>query len=113
MGKFSREKGMRYERHVVHRFQEAGFAAERIPLSGAAGGRFSGDVSVPVLGMDVTLECKKRANGFKELYGWLAEHHAVVVAADNKPDLICLKLSDYIRLAQIAEAVFKSMGEAA
>ena len=37
----------RVERSIVAALQRAGFAAERVPLSGAAGGRFAGDVVIP------------------------------------------------------------------
>jgi hypothetical protein len=47
MGKLSRNKGNRVERALVAALQDNGFAAERVPLSGAARGRFGGDVSVP------------------------------------------------------------------
>jgi hypothetical protein len=47
-GRRSREKGARVERAIVHALQAEGFAAARVPLSGAAGGRFAGDVVVPV-----------------------------------------------------------------
>jgi Holliday junction resolvase len=49
MGRASREKGNRIERALVALLQEAGFAAERVPLSGAARGRFGGDISIPLL----------------------------------------------------------------
>ena len=42
-GRASREKGNRTERAIVRLLQEHGFAAERVPLSGAARGRFGGD----------------------------------------------------------------------
>ena len=38
--------------------QARGFAAERIPLSGSCGGRFVGDVTVPLLGRDRRAEVK-------------------------------------------------------
>ena len=47
--------------------QDQGFAAERIPLSGAAGGRFTGDITVPVLGRDRRVEVKCRDTGFGQL----------------------------------------------
>ena len=71
MGRASREKGNRTERAIVRLLQERGFAAERVPLIGAARGRFGGDVSVPVLGIDRRVEVKCRGKGFRELYKWL------------------------------------------
>lgn len=104
-GKRSRQKGDRAEREVVAILQEAGLAAERVPLSGAAGGRFSGDVTAPVLGRDEKIEVKCRANaaGFSSLYKWLSEHFAVVVRRDRDQPLICLRLKDFARLAVLAD----------
>jgi Holliday junction resolvase len=47
-----RQKGNRTERAIVRLLQDHGFAAERVPLSGAASERFGGDISVPLLGVD-------------------------------------------------------------
>src|ERR1700745_3003483 len=69
-GRKSRDKGNRAERSVVKFLQDRGFAAERVPLSGSAGGSYLGDISVPVLGVDRVVEVKCRANGFRELYAW-------------------------------------------
>ena len=103
-GKPSRDKGARMERAVVHACQEMGFAAERIPLSGAAGGSFAGDVSLPILGVDRRIECKKRATGFKQLYAWLTGSYALVIAADRHKPLVVLSLDDFLSLARVAEA---------
>src|ERR1700752_2920714 len=62
-GRASRQKGNRVERAIVAALQEAGFAAERIPLSGSAGGRFSGDITMPLLGVDRRVEVKARGDG--------------------------------------------------
>jgi len=48
-GRRSRNKGARVERAIVQALQADGFAATRVPLSGAAGGRFAGDVMPAVL----------------------------------------------------------------
>lgn len=103
MGKKSRDKGARTERHLVNFLQERGFAAERVPLSGMAGGRFKGDVSLPIMGSDRRLEVKCRADGFRELYGWLADNYALVLKADRKETLVVLRLRDGIEIAQHAE----------
>lgn len=102
-GRASRDKGNRFERQVVDLLQEAGLSAERIPLSGSAGGKFSGDVSVAILGNDRTIEAKVRKAGFAQVYRWLATHYAVTVKADREETLICLRLKDFAELAITAD----------
>ena len=89
-GRASRQKGNREERALVRILQEYGFAAERVPLSGAARGRFGGDLSVPLLGRDQRVESKVRANGFRELYAWLEGNDFLVVRADRREPLVVL-----------------------
>jgi Holliday junction resolvase len=50
-GRRSRDKGNRTERALVRFPQDRGFAAERVPLSGSAGGRFAGDITIPVVSL--------------------------------------------------------------
>jgi Holliday junction resolvase len=45
MSRKSRDKRLRSERALVRYLQERGFAAERVPLGGAARGRFGGEMS--------------------------------------------------------------------
>ena len=75
-GRASRQKGNRVERALVHALQDAGFAAERVPLSGAARGRFGGDLSVPLLGIDRRVEVKAHATGFRQLYEWVGRRRS-------------------------------------
>ena len=103
MGKASRDKGARGERALVRYMQERGFAAERVPLSGAAGGKFRSDVEVAVLGADWRIECKTRAQGFKSLYEWLDGSDALVVRADRQEPLVVLPLRRAVELLHKAE----------
>jgi hypothetical protein len=84
-GRASRQKGNRTERAIVRALQNAGFAAERVPLSGAARGRFGGDVSVPLL------------------YDWLGDHDFLIVKADRLEPLVVLRLSFASEIAALAE----------
>jgi Holliday junction resolvase len=102
-GRASRDKGNRNERALVTLLQAAGFAAERVPLSGAAHGRFGGDVSVPLLGADCRVEVKCRGNGFRELYRWLDGVDLLVVRADRAEPLVVLPLRFAIEIAVAAE----------
>jgi hypothetical protein len=104
MGRKSKDKGYRFERWLVNFLQGHGFAAERMPLSGALGGRYGGDVSSPVLGDDWRLEAKCRASGFAQLYDWLGtENHALVVRADRREPLIVMPLRRAMDVLKRAE----------
>ncbi len=103
-GRASRQKGDRFERECVALLQAHGIAAERVPLSGAAGGSFSGDLTVPVLGIDQRLEAKIRHSGFKQIREWLVGNYAVVYRADRSESLITLRLDDFAKLAIAAAA---------
>src|SRR6516162_5310081 len=102
-GRASRDKGNRLERALVRALQDAGFAAERVPLSGAARGRFGGDLSVPLLGADHRVEVKARANGFRRLYDWLGDHDFLIVRADRSEPLIVIPLNLAVEIAKVAE----------
>lgn len=102
-GRKSRDKGARGERALVRYMQDRGFAAERVPLSGAAGGKFGSDVEIAVLGDDWRIECKTRANGFATFYGWLEGSDALVVRADRQEPLVVLPLRRAVQLLSKAE----------
>jgi Holliday junction resolvase len=91
-GRKSRDKGNRAERAIVKFLQERGLAAERVPLSGSAGGSYLGDLTVPVIGVDRVIEVKVRAKGFSQLYDWLIDRDILIVRADRSEPLVILPL---------------------
>lgn len=92
-GKASRDKGFRTEREFVKLY-----GGERVPLSGAAGGSFTGDVvDVAYIGRG---EIKRREQGFKQLYKWLADNDFVAFRADRAEWLVCLKMDDLHQLTK-------------
>jgi hypothetical protein len=100
----SKNKGMKFERALVAAFQEAGFGAEKTPLSGSLGGKYTGDLSVPLLGRDLCGEAKIRARGFRELYRWLAARDFLIVRADRSPPLVIISLKLAVEVMKAAEA---------
>jgi len=104
-GNYSRNKGLRFEREVVNALQDHGIAAERIPLSGSAGGSFSGDISCPVLGYDRRLECKIKSGGYTSIYSDLGDNFGLVIRQDRAEPLVVLRLEDFARLIASSSAM--------
>lgn len=102
-GRKSRDKGNRAERAIVQFLQDRGFAAERVPLSGAAGGSYLGDVTIPVLGIDRVAEVKVRSTGFAQLYAWLEARDLLIVRADRREPLVVLPLNLAAEIAAAAD----------
>lgn len=102
-GRKSRDKGNRAERALVRALQDKGFAAERVPLSGSAGGKYCGDLTIPILGRDHVVEVKVRATGFSQLYTWLEDRDVLVVRADRREPLVVLPIKLAIEIARAAE----------
>ena len=92
MGKKSRDKVARNERKIVEIIQSHGVEAKRVPLSGAATG-FKGDIQMGTW----TIECKVRANGFKQIYDWLdGDSDFLVIGRDRSPPLAVIDLRDLL-----------------
>ena len=89
MGKTQREKGARSERELAKIL-----GGERVPLSGAVGGSYTGDVKA----LGLTWEAKVRGDGFKQLYGWLEGRDALAVKADCKPWLVVMPVETFLSL---------------
>jgi hypothetical protein len=96
----SRAKGDRFERDCVHKLVEEGIAAQRVPLSGAAGGMFSSDLMVEVCGRLEKIECKTRKRAWADLFGWLPGNFALFIKADRTDTLVVMDLATFARLAK-------------
>jgi hypothetical protein len=90
-GRASRDRGNRAERAIVNLL--SGFKAERVPLSGSAGGSYLGDLTVPIAGVSRVVEVKVRAKGFRQLYDWLINRDILIVMADRCEPLVVLPLA--------------------
>ena len=99
----SRDKGARVEREVVNQHRAIGIHAERVPLSGAAGGRFSGDVDIYAFGANVAplsseIKARKNGAGFVQLERWLGEHDALILRRDRTDAMVLLPWRSWKRL---------------
>jgi len=90
MSKMQRDKGARVEREIVQKFKEIGLWAEKVPLSGAAGGSFSGDILVEDYRVEV--KARKDGTGFKLLYRWLGDNDFLVCKQDRTEPLVVMTI---------------------
>ena len=84
----SRRKGATEERAMVRYLQARGFAAEKSSRTGYRGP----DLSVPLLGVDRSVECKVRAKAFGQLYRWLGNADLLIVRADRREPLVVIPM---------------------
>lgn len=100
MGKRSRDKGKRVELEIVHRHRDLGIDAERVPLSGASGGRFTGDIVIDQGGSTLRAEVKARADGagFKQLETWLGDNDLLFLRRDRAEPMVLLTWRTYADL---------------
>ena len=93
MGKASRDKGARREREIVELLNAInGVHAERVPLSGAAGGSYAGDIQIITAGEQLIAEVKARKNGqgFVTLEKWLGDNDMLILKRDRQKPMVVL-----------------------
>lgn len=93
MGKSQRDKGSRVEREIVKKLNDLPTVeAERVPLSGAAGGSYAGDISMRIQDKGFTAEVKARKNGagFVTLERWLGKNDLLILKRDRQEPMVVL-----------------------
>ena len=96
-----RRKGNRVEREIVRAHLERGIHAERVPLSGAAGGSYTGDVVV-ARRFRCESKARKSGSGFTVLERWLGPHDALFLRRDRAEPLVLLRASTWFALLDAA-----------
>ena len=109
-GRSPKRKGTRVERELVNELVALGLACFRVPLSGAAGGTWSGDIHIPLLGRTRRAEVKARAK--LQLYSWFKSADLLIVKADRRDPLMVLPLALIVELMLAAERGSKESDDA-
>ena len=95
-GKASRDKGANFEREVVNWHKDRNVEAERIPLSGAVKGNYSGDLKIGPQ-QALLAECKRRSRAWQDLYDALDPDNSdmLFIRKDRERTLVVLPLETY------------------
>lgn len=96
-GRSAPRKGTRVERELVQQLCELGLPCSRVPLSGAVGGAWSGDILIELGNRVHKIEVKARRE-FRTLHGWLTGADLLVLKADRQPSLVVLPLPLFAQL---------------
>jgi len=88
-GRRSRNKGARTESAIAKALQADGFAAVKVSRAYLPGH----DIVLPLVGRDLCVEVKARADWFRELYGWLDNRDVLLVKAHRQEPLVVLRMS--------------------
>ncbi|BAQ93866.1 Archaeal Holliday junction resolvase [uncultured Mediterranean phage uvMED] len=100
MGKASRDKGGRREREARDQLKAnlPGFEVVKVPLSGAVA-THPGDLTLTTpRGVELVVEVKARADGFRLDRKWLSGADILLKKADREDWLITMRLKDLPRL---------------
>jgi len=113
MGKFSRDKGARVERKTVELLEGLGLKAQRVPLSGAAGGQFTDDILCRLRTWLFRAEVKARANaeGWQTLKRWMGESDMLFLIEDRTKPLVVLPWSSWETIVDMIPTPELPMGE--
>jgi len=102
-GRRAKQKGYRAERRMQAKLDAFGYW--RVPMSGALGGRLSGDLRRDAVCAVQVLEVKARAAGWPVLRRWLAQggaHALVLDEGERATPLIVLTLDTFAALLREA-----------
>ena len=93
----SKNKGSRIEREIVDLHRAIGVSASRVPLSGAAGGEFSGDIRIGD-GMVGEVKARSKGQGFATIERWLGKNNFLFLRRDRASPLVVMTWESYAKL---------------
>jgi Holliday junction resolvase len=97
-GRSSKRKGSRVELELVKMHLAEGIPASKVPLSGAAGGEWSGDIHLCGKRMIAEVKSRKNGDGFSVMEGWLEGNDVLILKRDRSEPFVALNWSTYITL---------------
>tara|TARA_R100000808_G_scaffold7223_2_gene21344 strand:- start:4406 stop:4705 length:300 start_codon:yes stop_codon:yes gene_type:complete len=82
---------------------DAGIPAERVPLSGAAGGSYTGDIVIEPMGDAIRVEVKARKDGagFKVLEEWKGNNDLLILKRNYHDPMVVLDWKLFLDIMQL------------
>lgn len=96
----SKAKGSGFEREIAKALTEHGVNVERVGFQAGMKNGTAHDLAFRLRGVELTGECKRRADGFRQLYDWLQAADILFLRADRKPSLVVLPLPAFLGLTE-------------
>lgn len=93
----SKAKGTAYELEVSRLLESRGITCSRVAAQAGMRGD-AHDIMAVIGGNGMKLECKRRADGWRELYAWLGQADVLALRADRKPSLVVLTADRFLDL---------------
>tara|TARA_B100000929_G_scaffold179541_2_gene142220 strand:- start:1759 stop:2040 length:282 start_codon:yes stop_codon:yes gene_type:complete len=86
--------------------KKEGIEAERVPLSGACGGNYSGDIKLWLHNCELLprneyiaeVKCRKNGAGFKTIEKWLADNDLLFLKRDRAEPMVVLTWESFMCL---------------
>lgn len=105
MANCSKAKGSGYELEVVRQLTTFGLRSARVGHQAGMPGGTAHDIVAEIRGRNLRLECKRRADAWRELYVWLEQADILVMRSDRKQSLVAMPLALFLDLVGQADNV--------
>jgi hypothetical protein len=99
----NKTKGTRIERAMVKKYMDAEIPCERMIMSGALGGAFSGDLRVGTERWKGEVKSRKGGGGFVTIKRWLGDNDILVLHENYEEPLIVMTWDRHKELMQVFE----------
>jgi len=97
-GRKSKDKGYRHENQTAKRWRAKGLDCVRMPLSGALGGQWAGDLRATICGRELVIQLKALADGWKGIYSAIRNHDCLIIKADHEDPLVVMPEALFLSL---------------
>lgn len=97
MSSASKNKGSRVEREIRDAHLDVGIPAKKMPLSGALGGEYAGDLLIAGK-LRAEVKARKSGSGFAMIQKWLGSNDLLFLRENNDSPKVVMPMEIYLTL---------------